>query len=123
MTGDDPAGAAAEAEAVIAAVFLDPPRSGLAAMYGLLAEMLLAADLPAKAAEALDRADESLNYGERYAEGLLLLLRAQLQQSQGAPVGAVRATAERSRALSTMREAHLFAHRAENLLTELTRSK
>ena len=34
--------------------------------------------MPAEAAEALDRADESLDaYGQRYPEGLLLVLRAQ----------------------------------------------
>jgi hypothetical protein len=122
LTGDDPAGAAAEAEVIIGAVLLDPPRSGLAAWYGLLAEMLLAADLPTKAAEALDRAEESLDaYGQRYPEGLLLLLRAQVRQARGEPTAAVRATADRARALSIEREAHLFAPRAEKLLTELTR--
>lgn len=121
VTGDDPAGAAAEAEAIIGAVLLDPPRSGLAAWYGLLAEMLLAAELPARAAEALARAEESLDaHGQRYPEGLLLLLRAQVQQARGEPGAAVRATAERARVLSIEREAHLFAHRSEVMLSEMT---
>ena len=120
LTGDDPASAADEAETIIAAVLLDPPRSGLAAWHGLLAEMLLAADLPNKAAQALDRADQALDaHGQRYPEGLLLLLRARVQQACGEPAAAVRATTERARALSAEREAHLFARRAEILLTGL----
>jgi DNA-binding SARP family transcriptional activator/tetratricopeptide (TPR) repeat protein len=123
ISGDDPVGAATEAEAIIGAVLLDPPRSGLATWYGLLAEMLLAAGLPSRAAEALDRADESLEtHGQRYPEGLLLYLRAKVQQSQGDPAVDVRATAERARSLSVAREAHLFAQRAETLVAEMTRS-
>ncbi len=121
LTGDDPSGAAAEAETIIGAVLLDPPRSGVAAWFGLLAEMLLAADLPDRAAQALDRAEELLDaHRQRYAEGLVVLLRAQVQRAQGASAAAVRATAERARVLSVEREAHLFARRAEKLLTELT---
>ena len=120
VSGEDPAGSAAEAEVIISAVLLDPPRSGLATWFGLLAEMLLAADLPVGAAEALDRADESLaTYGQRYPEGLLLLLRAKVQHAQGEPAAAVRATAERAQLLSVERGAHLFARRAEDFLTEL----
>lgn len=122
LTGDDPAGAAAQAESIIGAVLLDPPRSGLAAWYGLLCEMLLAADLPTKAAEVLERAEWSLDaHGQRYPEGLLLLLRAQVQQAGGEPTCTVTATAERARVLSTERGAHLFAQRSERWLSELTR--
>ncbi len=72
------------------------------------------------AAAALDLADRCLDtYGQRYPEGLLLLLRARLQQALGEPVAVVRATAERARALSAEREAHLFARRAEMFLAEL----
>lgn len=39
-------------------------------------------------------------------------------RARGEPPAAVRAVAERARALSTEREAHLFAHRAEKLLAE-----
>ncbi|WP_020572321.1 AAA family ATPase [Parafrankia discariae] len=123
VAGEDPAGAAAEAERIIIAALLDPPRSGLATWYGLLAEMWLAAGRPAEAAAALDRADSVLDtYGQRYPEGLVLLLRARLAQARGEPAAAVRAAAERARALSTEREAHLFAHRAEELLAGLERA-
>ena len=48
------------------------------------------------AAAALDRADFYLEtYGQRYPEGLLLLLRARLLQARGEPVARVRAAAER----------------------------
>ncbi|GAA1852032.1 ATP-binding protein [Asanoa iriomotensis] len=120
VTGDDPAAAAAEAEAIIASTLLDPPRSGVATWYGLLAEMWLAAGMPAAAAAALDRADALLDLrGQRYAEGLVLLLRARLMRACGEPVEAVRAAAERARALSVARGAHLFARRADELLRGL----
>jgi len=120
VTGDDPEGAAAEAQGLIAVALTDPPRSGLATWYGLLGEMWLAAGKLDEAAAALDRADSFQDaYGQRYAEGLLLLLRARLMQARGEPAAAVRAGAERARALSTEREAHLFAHRAEELLAGL----
>ncbi|MEX5635629.1 ATP-binding protein [Parafrankia sp. FMc2] len=120
VTGEDPAGSAAAAQGIIAATLLDPPRSGLATWYGLLAEMWLAAGMPAEAAAALDRADSSLDtYGQRYPEGLILLLRARLMAARREPAAAVRAAAERARALSLEREAHLFAHRAEKLLAGL----
>ncbi|GAA4716114.1 BTAD domain-containing putative transcriptional regulator [Phytohabitans rumicis] len=120
VTGEDPAGAAAEAQGIIALALGDPPRSGLATWYGLLGEMWLAAGRLDEAAAALDRADSLLDrYGERYAEGLLLLLRARLMRARGEPVATVRAAAERARALSTEHEAHLFARRAEELLAGL----
>ncbi|MBB2946656.1 DNA-binding SARP family transcriptional activator [Actinoplanes lutulentus] len=120
VTGQDPAGAAAEAEAVLTAKLLDPPLTGLATWYGLIAEMWLAADRVDAAATALDRADQVVEaYGERYAEGFLLLLRARLLRAGGAPAGVVRAAAERARALSAGRGAHLFTRRAEELLREL----
>ncbi|MEV5503687.1 BTAD domain-containing putative transcriptional regulator [Nonomuraea fuscirosea] len=120
VTGRDPAGAAAEAERLIGAHLLDPPRSCVATWHGLLGEMWLAAGALAEAAAALDLADQCLDtYGQRYPEGLLLLLRARVQQALGKPVALVRATAERARALSAEREAHLFARRAELFLAEL----
>ncbi|SQE00401.1 transcriptional regulator [Parafrankia sp. BMG5.11] len=116
VTGEDPAGAATEAKMIIAATLLDPPRSGLATWYGLLAEMWLAAGMPAEATATLDRADSFLDtYGQRYPEGLILLLRARMMQARGEPTAVVQAAAERARALSAEREAHLFAHRAEEL--------
>ncbi|MFF7467650.1 BTAD domain-containing putative transcriptional regulator [Streptomyces sp. NPDC008092] len=117
VTGQDPAGAAAEAQRLITAALADPPRSGLATWYGLLGEMWLMAGELDEAAAALDRADSALDtHGQRYAEGLLLLLRARVLEARGEPAVIVRATAERALALSTEREAHLFAHRAKELL-------
>ncbi|MEJ3746394.1 BTAD domain-containing putative transcriptional regulator [Actinomycetes bacterium KLBMP 9797] len=119
VTGNDPAGAAAEAQALIAMALADPPRSGLATWSGLLGEMWLAAGKVDEAAAALDRADRALDaYGQRDAEGLLLLLRARLLHARGQPATVVRAAAERARQVSIEREAHLFAHRAERFLTE-----
>jgi hypothetical protein len=124
VTGDDPAGHAAEAEAVLTAKLLDPPLTGLSTCYGLIAEMWLAADRLDAAAAALDRADQVLDaYGERYAEGLLLLLRARLRLAGGAPGNVVLAAAERAWELSAERGAHLFARRAEDLLRDLPRDR
>ncbi|MGA5454001.1 BTAD domain-containing putative transcriptional regulator [Streptomyces umbrinus] len=118
LTGEDPAGAAAEAEELLAAHLLDPPQWGIAYHYALIAEMWLAAGSPDRAEAALDRADQAIwDYGQRYAEGLLLLLKARLLQARGAPLTAVRAAAERAYSQSTAREAHLFARRAERLLS------
>ncbi|MGW3290400.1 ATP-binding protein [Streptomyces sp. NPDC001002] len=120
LTGEDPAGAATEAEELLAAHLLDPPQWGIAYHYALIAEMWLAAGSPDRAEAALDRADRAIwDFGQRYAEGLLLLLRARLLQARGAPHPAVRAAAERARAHSTAREAHLFARRAEQLSQDL----
>lgn len=120
LTGDDPAGAATEAEELLVASLLDPPQWGIAYQYGLIAEMWLAAELPERATAALDRADQALwDYGQRYAEGLLLLLRARLSQARGEPVTAVRAAAEQAYTRSTACGAHLFARRARRLLAEL----
>ncbi len=43
LLGDDPTGTSAEAEELVAAALVDPPRFALAYHYGLLAEMWLAA--------------------------------------------------------------------------------
>lgn len=120
VTGHDPAAAATEAEAVLTTHLLDPPLTGLSTWYGLIAEMWLAAGRTDSAATALDRADQAVDtYGERYAQGLLLLLRARLLAARGAPADEVRAAAERARALSADRGAHLFARRAEELISGL----
>ncbi|MER6080601.1 AAA family ATPase [Streptomyces sp. NPDC001833] len=120
VTGEDPVGAAAEAQDLIVASLSDPPRSGLATWYGLLGEMWLAAGKLDEADAALDRADSAVEtYGQRYAESLLLLLRARVLQARGEPVATLRAVAERAHALSVEREAHLFARRAGELLAEL----
>jgi hypothetical protein len=120
LTGDDPGATTAEAQRLIARNLLDPPRSCVATWYGLLGEMHLAAGSLDDAAAALDRADFYLNaYGQRYPEGLLLLLRARLLQARGEPTTVVRSAAERARQRSTEYGAHLFARRAEKLLGEL----
>ncbi|GIF23822.1 DNA-binding SARP family transcriptional activator/HAMP domain-containing protein [Actinoplanes tereljensis] len=113
------ASAASEAEELIGDL-LDPPQWGIAYHYGLIAEMWLAAGSPDRAADALDRADQAVwDHGQRYAEGLLMLLRARLAQAQGEPVDAVRAAAERARDHATACEAHLFARRASQFLASL----
>jgi len=123
LSTDEPEEATAaisEAQRLIAANLLDPPRSCVATWYVLLGEMHLAAGSIDEAAAALERADFYLNtYGQRYPEGLLLLLRARLLQAQGEPVAVVRAAATKARVLSLDREAHLFVVRADELLDEL----
>ncbi|MGW6495284.1 BTAD domain-containing putative transcriptional regulator [Nonomuraea angiospora] len=120
LAGDDPAGVAAEAEQLLAGTLADPPRWGVAYHYGLIAEMWLAAGMPDQAGIALDRADQALEaYGQRYAEGLVLLLRARLLQARGEPAEVVRAAAEQARDRSGERGSHLFARRAEKFLAEL----
>lgn len=120
LTGEDPAGIAAEAEQLLASTLVDPPRFGVAYHQALVAEMWLAAGMPAEAGSALDRAEHALDaYGQRYAEGLVLLLRARLLRARGEPADVVRAAAEQARARSTERGAHLFAQRAQRFLAEL----
>ncbi|GAB2826085.1 hypothetical protein GCM10022221_25080 [Actinocorallia aurea] len=120
LTGDDPAGNCAEAERLLASALTDPPRFGLAYHLGLIAEMWLAAGRSDRAADALDRADRALEaHGQRYAEGLLRLLRARLLHARGAPAHAVRAAAEAACDWSAAHETHLFARRAQEFLTTL----
>lgn len=122
MRGNDPEAAAAEVRALLSDRLLDPPVSCVATWYALLAEMRLAAGAPDEAADALDRADQALEtFGQRYAEGLVLLQRARLLQARGESAATVRKAARRARALSVEREAHLFAQRVDQLLTELDR--
>ncbi|SEH53170.1 Transcriptional regulatory protein, C terminal [Mycolicibacterium rutilum] len=120
MVGKGTDATISEAQKLIAANLLDPPRSCVATWYGLLGEMHLAVGATEAAAGALDRADFYLNaYGQRNPEGLLLLLRARLLHARGEPTGVVRRAAERARALSLEREARLYADRAELFLSEL----
>ncbi|GAB1817633.1 BTAD domain-containing putative transcriptional regulator [Herbidospora sp. RD11066] len=111
MSGGDPRTSAAEMERIIEATLVDPPRSNLATWYGLLAEVLLrAGDVPAAVA-ALDKAERFIDaYGERYAEGLILLIRAKAFHAAGDLTGAAR-IAQRALTLAEEREAHLFAAR------------
>jgi hypothetical protein len=120
LTGGDPARAGAEAEEIIAANLLDPPRSCVATWFGVLGDIWMASGRLDDAAAALDRADSLVEaYGQRYAEGLLLLLRARLDRARGEPVSVVRSAADKARRLSQERGAHLFARRAEAFLEEL----
>jgi DNA-binding SARP family transcriptional activator len=122
VTGRDPAGAADRMEQLIGTNMFDPPRSCVATWLGLLAEARLAAGQPDRAAEALDRADRAMDdFGQRYPEGLVLLVRARLLQARGEPAAVVRAAAEHARAVSVAGEAHLYADRAAQLLRELGR--
>ncbi|MCV7344345.1 transcriptional regulator [Mycolicibacterium rhodesiae] len=121
MTGDRPVDVAArDAEALIAANLLNPPRSCVATWCALVAEMWLEAGEPDCAATALERAERYLrDHGQRYSEGLLLLMRARLAHARGAPSAQVRLAAQHARSVSMDREAHLFAKRAEAFLAEL----
>ena len=120
MTGDRPVQAATDAEQLIAANLLDPPRSCVATWYGLIGEMWLVAGDYDQAARALDRADWCIQtYGQRYPEGLLLLIRARLLHACGAPAAQVRVIAQSARSVSIGAEAHLFAQRVDEFLAEL----
>ena len=69
---------------------------------------------------ALERADSCLErYGQRYAEPLILIIRARAMRALGADAAAVRDLAARARALADDRGAGLFARRAQSLLDEL----
>ncbi|MET8964079.1 hypothetical protein ABZX69_32190 [Streptomyces sp. NPDC004074] len=59
VTGEDPVGAAAEAQDLTVASLSGPPRSGLVTWYGLLGEMWLAAGKLDEADVALYRADNA----------------------------------------------------------------
>ncbi|WP_248294457.1 AAA family ATPase [Actinoplanes sp. TBRC 11911] len=117
MSGADPVACAAEVERIIETKLVDPPRSNLATWYALLAEIHLRADDPTAAMTALDKAASFIEaYGERYAEGLVLLIRAKAFQA-GGNVESAEHAARRALVLSQEREAHLFAARANDLLT------
>ncbi|GAB6898964.1 ATP-binding protein [Kineosporia succinea] len=119
MTGADAAGEADAAERLIATHLADPVRTCVSTWYGLLGQMRLAAGQTSEAGAALDRAHECLDlYGQRSAEGLLVLFRAQLARATGDRAGA-RHHARRARTVALGQEAHLFVRRAEQLLTEL----
>jgi hypothetical protein len=67
----------------------------------------------------LDKAETFIDrYGERYAEGLVLLMRARAFRAGGDVQSAVHA-AHRALTLSRERGANLFATRATGLLAEL----
>lgn len=111
--------AADEAERLLVTHLADPARTCVSTWYALLGEMRLAAGQLDGAAVALDRADDCLErFGQRSAEGLLILVRAQLALAAGDARTAVR-RAERARAVALGQEAHVFVRRAEQLLAHL----
>ncbi|WP_045739676.1 ATP-binding protein [Actinoplanes rectilineatus] len=117
MLGRDPDRAAAEIERIIEAHLLEPPRSSVAAWYAALAELHLTIDALDQAGAALDRAEQALErYGQRYAEGLILALRARLARDRGAPADVVEAAADRVKALAAEGEGLLFLRRVTDLL-------
>ncbi|WP_218855022.1 BTAD domain-containing putative transcriptional regulator [Paractinoplanes atraurantiacus] len=119
LTGDDPAGAAAEGEAAMRTM-MEGRRYGIAFHFGLVVEMWLAAAEPERAGAALELADHYLEaHGHRYAEGLILLLRARVLLARGAPAEQVRAAAVTARDRSAQQEAYQFARRAKAFLAEL----
>ncbi|MEV4139932.1 BTAD domain-containing putative transcriptional regulator [Dactylosporangium sp. NPDC049742] len=119
MAGGDPATAAAEMARIIETTLVDPPRSNLATWQALLAEVRLRDDDPIGAMTALDKAEAFIErYGERYAEGLVLLIRARALRAGGDVRSAVE-TARRALTMSRERGALLFAARAGDLLAEL----
>jgi DNA-binding SARP family transcriptional activator len=124
ISGDSPVEMATQAAEIIVETMEHPPRSGLPTWYCLLAEMWLAADDLDEAERALDKVDQYLvTYGQRYAEGLMMLLRAQLMRARGLSSALVRTAAQRARELSEERGAHLFARRAEEFLAESRRGR
>ncbi|GAA1390679.1 BTAD domain-containing putative transcriptional regulator [Catellatospora chokoriensis] len=117
LTGDDPAGAAAEAEQVVATMMMEPPLYGATQYYSLVAEMFLAAGMPDRAAIALDGADRFAEVnGERFAESLRLLIRAKMLHARGEPVRVVRAAAEKARVISTEHGAYVITRRVDELI-------
>ncbi|WP_425460189.1 ATP-binding protein, partial [Herbidospora galbida] len=119
MSGGDPVASAAEMARLVETTLVDPPRSNLATWYALLAEVLLRAGDVSAATTALDRAETFIDaYGERYAEGLVLLIRAEALRDHGDLASAER-VARRALALSRERGAGLFAARAGDLLAGL----
>ncbi|MEU7875456.1 AAA family ATPase [Dactylosporangium sp. NPDC049140] len=119
MSGGDPVAAAAEMQRIIETTLVDPPRSNLATWYALLAEVRLGGDDPVAAMAALDKAEAFIDrYGERYAEGLVLLIRAKAFRA-GGDVRSARQAAYRALSVSQERGALLFAARAGGLLAEL----
>jgi ATP/maltotriose-dependent transcriptional regulator MalT len=92
----------------------------VATWYALLGEMYLTAGSLDDAAAALDRAEFYLDtFGQRYPEGLLLLLRARLLHARGQPMVEVRAAATVARTLSDESEARLFVQRVDRFLAEI----
>jgi DNA-binding SARP family transcriptional activator len=117
LSGDDPVATSTEAQELLDETLVAPPRWGVAYHHALVAEMWLAAGDPRKAEAAVKRAEQALDaYGQRYAEGLVLLVRARVLDALGSPREVVREAGVRARDLAMERGAHLFANRAEQFL-------
>ncbi|MEU9271484.1 BTAD domain-containing putative transcriptional regulator [Streptomyces sp. NPDC048251] len=120
-TGENPTAAADEAERLIGTHLASPARTCVSTWYALLGEMRIAAGSLDQAAAALDSAEEYLErYGQRSAEALIILVRAQLEHVAGDNRSAVR-LADRSRTVAHRQGALLFVQRAEGLLARIER--
>jgi DNA-binding SARP family transcriptional activator len=123
LTGDDPAAAAAEAEQVVRTTMLDPPMYSVSQYCALVAEMLLAAELPDKAGTALDQADRLADaHGEGFTEPLRRLLRTKVVQARGEPADVVRAAAAQAKTIAMERGTYVIARRAEELMVSISSS-
>ncbi|WP_432492635.1 ATP-binding protein [Kineococcus gypseus] len=117
LTGQDPAQALARAAELIDTHLTRPVRSCAALWLGLHAEMAIAAGELGTAAASLGRAHECLErYGQRYPEGLLLMIDASLMRARGEDGDAVQQQVAAARELSLRRGAPLFARRRDPLL-------
>ncbi|MFD1534842.1 hypothetical protein [Pseudonocardia aurantiaca] len=117
--GQSPAAAADEAEHLIRTHLASPARTCVSTWYALLGEMRIAAGSLEKAAAALDSAEEYLErYGQRSAEALIILVRAQLEQASGNNRAAAD-LADRARTVALRQGAHLFTQRADRLLARV----
>ncbi|WP_089156345.1 ATP-binding protein [Micromonospora sp. NBS 11-29] len=116
MTGREPTRAADDAERLIRIGLTNPTRTCVSTWYALLGEMRIAAGEFGHAAAALDNAEERLErHGQRSAEALVILVRAQLARAVGDDAVAVD-LARKARSVATRQGAHLFAKRADQLL-------
>ena len=89
----------------------------------LVAEILLAAELPDEAGTALDQADLLADaHGEGFTEPLRRLLRAMVVQARGEPAGVARAAAAQAKAISVERGTYVIARRAEELTAAISPS-
>ena len=96
-----PTVSASEMEHLIDGYLSRPRRSNLATWHALRAEVLVAGDQASAAMAALDEAEQVIEaHGERYAECLVLLVRARAMALRGDSESSVRAVAERGLALA-----------------------
>ncbi|MFJ2759629.1 ATP-binding protein [Nocardioides sp. NPDC087217] len=117
VTGRNVDQSLAQAEALIESNLANPPRSGLATWLALLSEMYLANGRVHEAADALGRADASIEtYGQRYAAAFVQLMHARLRLAIGDPQNAVYAAAGQARATAIEQQAYLFVHRSDDFL-------